>query len=110
MARAAKVCAQPGCFEVTRASHCPEHAPKPWSTGNAGRSRGGRPWMRQRAEVFQRDDYSCVQCGHHDPTAASLECDHDDDGGLRTLCRTCHRVRTQQQAAKARWRTFDSPD
>ncbi len=109
MARAAKVCAQPGCTEITTSSRCPAHQPKPWSTGNAGISRGGRPWRRQRQQTFERDNWTCVHCGHHDPTGDTLECDHDDNGNLRTLCIPCHKQRTREQSIRARWGRGTTP-
>jgi hypothetical protein len=101
--RAPKVCAQPGCHELTPTSHCPAHAPKPWSTGAPRIGRRGWAWTRQRNQQLEADSHACQQCGHHDPTGKTLEIDHADDSSLRTLCRTCHRRRTQAQAAQARW-------
>lgn len=103
MGRAAKVCASPGCTEITTSSTCSAHTPKPWSTGNAGQDRGGRPWRRQRWATFQRDDFTCQSCGKRDDTGKTLECDHDDDGSLRTLCVDCHKKRTRAQSIAARW-------
>ena len=105
MPRAPKVCGQPGCTEiVTTSSKCDQHQPKPWSTGNAGRGRGGWAWTRTRREILARDDHSCTRCGLHDPTGRMLQVDHDDEGGLRTLCIGCHKQRTQAQSAAARSR------
>lgn len=103
MPRAPKVCAKPGCHELTHTSHCPAHTPKPWSTGNAGRGRGGSRWAKTRTRTLERDNWTCQHCGHHDPTGRTLEADHDDNGNPRTLCTGCHRRRTQAQAAQARW-------
>lgn len=65
-------------------------------------------WTTIRRHVFQRDHWQCVDCGWHDPTGRTLECDHTGDPDdhrppvLATRCRPCHRRRTQQQAAAAR--------
>lgn len=54
-------------------------------------------WKRTRQEVLKRDEYKCVKCGSQE----NLEIDHIDykyvgieyNHHLRTLCRTCHRIR-----------------
>lgn len=107
MPRASRICAQPGCPEITSGTHCDAHRPKPWSTGDVGKGRGGRPWRRQRQQQFAADDYTCQGCGHRDPTTKTLECDHDDHGQTRTLCVDCHRRRTLAQAHAARTMTTD---
>lgn len=107
MARAKRVCAQPGCPIITDGRHCGTHKPKAWSKGNVGKGRGGRPWRRRRLEQFAADDWTCQHCGHRDETGATLECDHDDDGKTRTLCVDCHLKRTLQQAHAARTRDVD---
>lgn len=62
-------------------------------------------WRRIRARVLARDRHRCVDCGARE----QLEVDHignrDDHSvaNLRTLCARCHRRRTAQQAARARW-------
>ena len=54
-------------------------------------------WSLIRAEVFERDDYSCQYCGAH---GVSLECDHivpvahggtHDLENLTTACKPCNR-------------------
>jgi 5-methylcytosine-specific restriction endonuclease McrA len=53
---------------------------------------------QQRKRVLERDDYTCVRCGHHDETGTTLIADHvlgiDEprtftDAELQTLCRRC---------------------
>lgn len=103
MPRAARVCGEPGCSEIViGSSKCEHHQAKPWSTGNAGRGRGGWAWTRTRREILARDDHSCTLCGLHDQTGRMLEVDHDDEGSLRTLCISCHKQRTQAQSVAAR--------
>ena len=69
-------------------------------------------WPARRTATFTRDGWTCVTCGHHDPTGATLECDHLGDKHdhrlhmLRTLCgkrspNNCHGQRTAQQAREA---------
>lgn len=105
MARAMKICAEPGCPNRTHERRCPEHKPKPWSTHGAGEGRG-RPWRRRRWECFVRDDFTCVDCAHRDPTAKTLEADHigptDELHDLATRCKPCHARKTLGDAHAAR--------
>ncbi len=57
---------------------------------------GGLQWQRLRAQVFERDNYTCQYCG---ATDKDLHCDHIipvSKGGLNTLnnlttaCSTCN--------------------
>lgn len=59
----------------------------------------GKEWKSLRREVFERDNYTCQNCGSQD-NAEYLECDHIQPvahggkhvlGNLQTLCRTCNR-------------------
>lgn len=111
MPRAPKHCGHLGCpAKVVGRTYCVEHEPKAYSSGNVGRGRGGRPWRRQREAQFRADDWTCQwpECTHRDPTGATLECDHMDDGRLRTLCGPHHRERTLAQAVAAKRRRAGS--
>lgn len=78
--------------------------------GSQRRSQLPPDWAKRRRRVFARDDWTCVDCGHRDPTARTLECDHvaaPDDHRLTSLatrCADCHQRRTQAQAAAGRAR------
>ncbi|MCY4019266.1 MAG: HNH endonuclease signature motif containing protein [Chloroflexi bacterium] len=59
-------------------------------------------WPILRRQVFDRDDWKCVQCGRR----ANLECDHklaQHFGGthemenLQTLCRRCHKRKSRSE-------------
>lgn len=63
--------------------------------------------------MFRRDNHTCTNCGWHDPTAHTLECDHignrldHSPANLTTLCGkgsplNCHGTKTKQQAAAGR--------
>jgi hypothetical protein len=63
--------------------------------------------------VFTRDNYTCIDCGWHDPTMRTLECDHVGDRlnhdltNLVTRCgrntpRNCHGRKTSAQGNAAR--------
>lgn len=36
-------------------------------------------WQRIRRAVFTRDHWTCIDCGHRDPTGRTLEADHIGD-------------------------------
>lgn len=67
---------------------------------------GGAPY-KQRKAALQRDNNQCVQCG----STERLEVDHvlniahggtHDLDNLQTLCATCHREKSQEEARQAR--------
>lgn len=76
-----------------------------------GNQRTSTPaWRRLRKEAFTRDNYTCQHCGHHSPTGTGLEADHlhtntwKADGtdyldNLQTLCRDCHKTKTNAESA-----------
>lgn len=62
---------------------------------------------KQRQQALNRDHHQCVQCGNTE----NLEVDHiknvanggsHDLDNLQTLCRPCHRKKTQQESKNAR--------
>lgn len=113
MARAPRPCPTPGCPTLLApGATCPDHAPRPWSTGTAGRGRGrsGWAWTRTRAAVLARDSYAC-RIGGPGCTTTATEVDHlvplsaggtDDPGNLRAVCAVCHRAKTAADAAHRR--------
>lgn len=109
MPRAAKKCPQPRCPHV---QPCPAHPPaKPWA-GSTRHDTLPPDWKQRKRKRHEIDNWTCVDCGHHDPTGRTLECDHDGDRNdhriesLRTRCSDqangCHRKRTQAQANQGR--------
>jgi hypothetical protein len=84
-----------------------------WKGGVTARNaqiRTSIEYKNWRREVFSRDDYSCVSCGHR---GGSMEADHIkpfcafpelrfDASNGRTLCRPCHK-QTDTFGVKARW-------
>ena len=107
-----QVCAEPGCPKL---QPCPTH-PKPKAWANSTR-RATLPanWPALKRACHQRDNWTCVDCGLHDPTGRLLEADHDGDrddhriDNLRTRCTLarkggngCHDKHTKRQAAEAR--------
>jgi 5-methylcytosine-specific restriction protein A len=79
-------------------------------------------WSARRQERFEIDDWTCVDCGHYDPSGITLECDHIGDRHdhrieqLRTRCgkrspNNCHGKKSARQGgeAGARMRRPDPP-
>ena len=64
----------------------------------------GHAWRKLRKQVLERDKFTCQHCGR---VGGNLECDHilnearggtDDLSNLQTLCRECHKVKTQEES------------
>lgn len=80
------------------------HQPK--AKRNWGKARGGRPWRRSREIALVRDLYTCQHC-HKVFDRRQLEVDHiinkaqggsDDLSNLQTLCKPCHKIKTQTES------------
>ena len=58
-------------------------------------------WQKRRLEVFERDDWTCQECGatdrtlhiHHKFYRRGLEPWQYSDAALDTLCEDCHRLK-----------------
>lgn len=109
-----KVCAEPGCHELTDSSRCPAHKPKPWTGRNGTTSRQARGIQRsgwdEQAEhrrILKTHGARCYLCGGPGVT----QVDHvvpRMDGGLdtpankRPICGPCHDEKSKAEAARAR--------
>ncbi len=119
---APRACKHPGCSALVRgARYCAAHKPAPVGSF-ADPSRGSRhergygsEWDKRRERILVRDKGLCQEClrqgivtavGHRPYTAY---CDHiipkaeggtDDDDNLQTLCRTCHKAKTDDEKAR----------
>ena len=80
------------------------HEPK--AQRNWGNARGGRPWRRNRDAALLRDRYTCQHC-HQVFAPSMLEADHiinraqggsDELSNLQTLCKPCHKIKTQTES------------
>lgn len=105
-----KVCAKPGCPELSKSTYCPAHTPAAW-TGSTRRSRLPDDWNKRRARVFARDNHTCRACQGERCGNRNLECDHITPGdnhsldNLQTLGAVpCHTEKTSAEAAVARRR------
>ena len=60
-------------------------------------------WQRKRLEIFQRDDFTCVNCGdkestlhvHHNIYISGKQPWEHPKPSLITLCETCHAIETE---------------
>ena len=75
----------------------------------------GSSWTKTRARILERDLHLCQPCIKGGRPTAAQEVDHiipkadggtDDDENLQAICRECHKVKTQQEAAKAQGRSY----
>lgn len=106
MARAPRVCTQPGCPAIAGdGGRCPDHKRKAWARSSGQSTRTNKAW---RKAVLQRDDYTCRKCGrpateadHIINRAAAPALELDIDNG-QALCKTCHQSKTATEAARAR--------
>lgn len=64
----------------------------------------GRPWMRKRARVLERDGYLCQHCARLGLVVRAVEVDHivplhlggsDTEANLQSLCMACHQAKTE---------------
>ena len=69
-----------------------------WSPGRFGRDKDGLSWKAQRLQAWERDNYTCQECGskrnlqaHHIRQVALYpDLVYELSNGI-TLCKTCHR-------------------
>ncbi|MCP4597784.1 HNH endonuclease signature motif containing protein [Neptuniibacter sp.] len=112
-----RACRVRGCAGTTTERHgyCEAHAhkAKAWSSGRAGRGRGGRPWRRIRERIKERDKGLCQICLKAGLMVPGTICDHiipEAEGGrttddnLQMICRKCNDRKTQQESQRARAR------
>lgn len=90
MNRAPTICNNPGCPAIVRVGNrCPAHQA-------AGHNRHGstRAWRKLRAEVLERDGWTCRYCGgvatHADHVVARANGGPDSPANLVGSCRTCN--------------------
>lgn len=68
---------------------------------------GGRRWMATRERVALAHGYQCAECGlawrtHIDQIDHCIPREQggsNDDSNLRPMCRTCHKAKTDKEAA-----------
>jgi 5-methylcytosine-specific restriction endonuclease McrA len=75
-------------------------------------SAGSSKRASKRRTILQRDQWTCVYCGHFDPSGKSLTLDHirpksrggsDANNNLTTACRTCNEAKANQDWGGTHW-------
>lgn len=111
MKRAAKICAYPGCGEVTRNHFCEGHTPQAGGGDDrrgSSASRGyGSNWRKLRRIKLNQDPVCADPDGRHPgQVVAAMQVDHIiplAQGGtnamdnLQSLCYSCHSHKTATQ-------------
>ena len=71
----------------------------------------GRPWMRKRQAVFERDGYLCLECRRQGRVTLAVEVDHivplhlggtDALANLESICKSCHDVKSAAEEKERR--------
>ena len=119
---AARKCRHLGCGELVRsgAGYCAAHVASAQAGKWADPSRGSRhdrgygsEWEIIRKRILRRDKglcQVCLQTGRYRPAKAvdhiksKAEGGDDADENLQAICKTCHDVKTADEAARARKR------
>ena len=105
-----KVCAQPGCPELTTSSRCPAHTRAPWANAEQRRPNvpRGRALQARNARILQRDHGVCHVCGlpgadKVDHVIPQAEGGSEDDTNLAAIHATpCHEAKTRAEALRGR--------
>lgn len=100
---ARKACSSPTCPNL---QPCPDHPKIAWQ-GSTRRTELPPDWERRRRTVLARDPL-CTDGRSCQRMALSTECHHTRDkrdhslDALAGICKACHAMATQEQAARAR--------
>ena len=100
------------------AGQCPKSGWKGYRHKQGSSGRGGTTWQNRRKRIFERDGYLCQEhkrlgklvsvslhginhgvCDHITPLA---EGGSDDDENLQTICQSCDKTKTAQEARRGR--------
>lgn len=106
--RRLKVCAEPGCPELSEQSHCPAHRREPWRGRHDRRGRKTSGWKEQaRARrVIRNHGGICHVCGQPGATEADhviplAEGGADDESNMLPVHPSpCHRRKTAAEAQR----------
>jgi 5-methylcytosine-specific restriction endonuclease McrA len=107
-----KVCAEPGCAELSPASYCKAHAPAPWqgSTRAAVVGKSGWDQAKDAKRILRRHAAICHVCGQ--PGATQVDHviplaewpDGDVDSNKRPIHESCHKRKTQAESMRGKQR------
>ncbi|MEW7867484.1 HNH endonuclease [Aeromonas diversa] len=113
--RIKQVCRVRGCSTLTdeASGYCESHKHNGWVRHQGGRSRHqrgyGKEWESRRAEVLKRDRGLCQECLSKGRVTPATTVDHiiprvqggtDEDGNLRSLCKSCHASKTAREGRR----------
>ena len=125
-AAAKRICSHQGCHALTsdKSGRCERHPRKQWAKaqGREGSTteRGyGWAWQKLRAQILQRDSYLCQAGLAEGRIESATEVDHiinkatwdalhgtpagvDDHTNLQSLCKACHKAKTEAEARRGR--------
>ncbi len=105
--RRLKTCAEPGCWRLTTAARCEEHAIRHYPKWSASERGYGSEWRKRRARVLAEHP----MCQWVGCTLPATDVDHilskslggtDDHLNLRALCAVHHRLKTATDAGRRR--------
>jgi 5-methylcytosine-specific restriction protein A len=105
-----KPCRHPMCPELVLTPYCPAHSESMDATRYRGSSasRGyDSAWKRVRLQALRRDKYLCQHCLAVGRATVAVDVDHIiplavdpsrrlDLSNTQSLCRACHRIKSEQ--------------
>jgi len=108
-------CRQAGCNHTTTESHgyCTEHEHLKvnWSSNRHAHKRTrGTKWQKIRKAILQRDKGLCQECLRNNRVTPAAIVDHikpiskgggDEFTNLQALCKSCHDIKTRQEAERS---------
>lgn len=118
--RALTPCRHPGCGALVAdgSGYCESHQSDRKLGKFADRGRGSRhkrgygsKWDKKRQQILERDGGLCQVCLKRGVVTAAKQVDHivpkaeggtDQDENLQAICVPCHRVKTLEEARRAR--------
>src|SRR5690242_18022131 len=82
-----------------------------WQRNTPRKDRSSQAWKQARRRALERDTHQCTALDHDVRcTSQAVEVDHIDQSNnhelnnLASLCSHHHKIKTQIEAAQARWR------
>ena len=108
-----RACSYPKCSKYTVIDgRCDDHKREPWQHTKTASERGyGNDWKVLRQQALSRDNFLCQSCRTNGVYTPATDVDHikpKSQGGtnamsnLQSLCKSCHREKSQQEAIEGR--------
>ncbi|WPC72933.1 HNH endonuclease [Vibrio porteresiae] len=116
--RIQKQCRLQGCNTLHRNAngYCDEHSEHAmgwkrtqFKNGSSNKRGYGYSWRKLREKILSRDEYLCQPCLAKGQITAATEVDHiinkasggtDDEYNLQSICKSCHKEKTQSESRK----------